>query len=59
LVLGKGFVQQKDLDNDDKFFADFDEESASNYEDRNVFEIIDYRKDKVGFLNAISKLMNI
>ena len=59
LVLGKGFVQQKDWDNDDKFFADFDEESASDYEDRNVFEIIDYRKDKVGFANAISKLMNI
>jgi hypothetical protein len=32
--------------------VDFDEESASNYEDRNVFEIIDYRKDK-STLNAI------
>lgn len=59
LVLGKGFVQPKDWDNGDKFFADFDEESASDYEDRNVFEIIDYRKDKVGFADAISKLMNI
>jgi len=59
LVLGKGFVQPKDWDNGDKFFADFNEESASDYEDRNVFEIIDYRKDKVGFANAISKLMNI
>lgn len=59
LVLGKGFVQQKDWDNDDKFFADFDEESASDYEDRNVFEINDYRKDKTRFADAISKLMNI
>lgn len=59
LVLGKGFVQPKDWDNGDKFFADFDEESASDYEDRNVFEIIDYRIDKVGFADAISKLMNI
>lgn len=59
LVLGKGFVQQKDWDNEDKFFADFDEESASDYEDRNVFKIIDYSKDKIGFADAISKLMNI
>lgn len=59
LVLGKGFVQQKDWDNGDKFFADFDEESASDYEDRNVFKIIDHRKDKLGFADAISKLMNI
>lgn len=59
LVLGKGFVQQKDWDNDDKFFADFDEESASDYEDRNVFKIIDYSKDRIGFADAISKLMNI
>lgn len=59
LVLGKGFVQQKDWDNDDKFFADFDEESASDYEDRNVFKIIDYSKDSIGFADAISKLMNI
>jgi hypothetical protein len=59
LVLGKGFVQQKDWDNGDKFFADFDEESASDYEDRNVFNIIDHRKDKLGFADAISKLMNL
>lgn len=59
LVLGKGFVQQKDWDNDDKFFADFDEESASDYEDRNVFKIIDFSKDRIGFADAISKLMNI
>jgi hypothetical protein len=59
LVLGKGFVQQKDWDNEDKFFADFDQESASDYEDRNVFKIIDYRKNKKGFEDAIDKLMNI
>lgn len=59
LVLGKGFVQQKDWDNDDKFFADFDAESASDYEDRSVYKIIDYRKDKAGFTDAISKLMNM
>ena len=45
--------------NRDKFFADFDEESASDYEDRNVFKIIDYSKNKIGFADAISKLMNI
>jgi 5-methylcytosine-specific restriction protein B len=58
LVLGKGFVQLKDWDNDDKFFADFDAESASDYEERSVYKIIDYRKDKAGFTDAISKLMN-
>ncbi|MDO9510110.1 MAG: AAA family ATPase [Candidatus Magasanikbacteria bacterium] len=59
LVLGQGFVKPKDWDNEDRFFADFDDESASDYEDRNVFEIINYSKDKTGFANAISKLMNI
>ncbi|HCE53835.1 MAG TPA: hypothetical protein DER05_02085 [Lutibacter sp.] len=59
LVLGQGFVKPKDWDNEDRFFADFDDESASDYEDRNVFEIINYSNDKTGFANAISKLMNI
>jgi hypothetical protein len=59
LVLGIGFVQQNDWDDDDKFFADFNEESTSDYDDRNIFKIIDYRKNKTGFADAINKLMNL
>lgn len=61
LVLGPGFVKKKEWNNDSDSFADFDYESATEFEDRSVFEIIDYRKESEGtdeFLNAIRRLMN-
>ncbi len=46
LVLGKGFVKQKEWDKETDSFADFDEyENSSDFEDRNVFEIVDYRNE--------------
>jgi 5-methylcytosine-specific restriction protein B len=46
LVLGKGFVKQKEWDKETDSFADFEEyENSSDFEDRNVFEIVDYRKE--------------
>ena len=41
LILGKGFVKLKELDTNDDVFADFD--GSTDYADREVFEIVDYR----------------
>jgi AAA domain (dynein-related subfamily) len=46
LVLGKGFVKAKEWGKGQEGFADFDNESADSYEEREVYEIIDYSKMK-------------
>ncbi|MCB0463875.1 MAG: AAA family ATPase [Flavobacteriaceae bacterium] len=43
LVLGKGFVNKKDWDKIADAFADFDHESRGDFEERDIYEIIDYR----------------
>ena len=43
LVLGQGFVQKKEWNKSSDSFAEFDYQSSSEFEDREVFEIIDYR----------------
>lgn len=43
LVLGRGFVKQKEWDKTTDSFAEFDYDNSSDFEERNVFEIIDYR----------------
>ena len=43
LVLGDGFVTLKEWDKAEDSFADFNQESASDFEDRPIYEIIDYR----------------
>mgnify|MGYP003988142331 FL=1 len=43
LVLGDGFVTLKEWSISENSFADFNQESASDFEDRPVYEIIDYR----------------
>ncbi|MBC5834353.1 AAA domain-containing protein [Flavobacterium sp. F372] len=45
LVLGKGFVRQKEWDKTSDSFADFDYDNSNDFEERNVFEIIDYRNE--------------
>ncbi|MDB5117019.1 MAG: hypothetical protein JWQ79_2511 [Mucilaginibacter sp.] len=69
LVLGKGFIRIKKASIDDKLFADFDYDS-SDLKDRDVFEILDYRKSssfemelngnlqQVSFTVAIDLLLN-
>lgn len=42
LVLGKGFVRLKDNGDNLDCFAEFDSERASDFKDREVYEIIDY-----------------
>lgn len=67
LVLGKGFVCKKEWGKDIDKFANFDYESSSDFEERDVYEIIDYRKEdldysikqiKLNFNLAIKLLMN-
>ncbi len=68
LVLGDGFVRVKN--GEQHIFADFESESASDFEDRPVYEIIDYckadtqhtlklkdREIKMDFVNALKRLM--
>jgi hypothetical protein len=43
LVLGKGFVNLKESDKGSNIFADFDD-AGDDFDNRNVYEIIDYRK---------------
>ena len=61
LVLGQGFVQKKEWNKDSDSFAEFDYESASEFDDRPVYEIIDHRDNDQAddsFVNAIKTLMN-
>ncbi|MEI6142165.1 MAG: AAA family ATPase [Mariniphaga sp.] len=61
LVLGQGFVQKKDWNKDSDYFAEFEYESASEFDDRPVYEIIDHRNNAQtdeSFAKAIKSLMN-
>lgn len=49
LVLGRGFVCKKEWGKLGDAFADFDIESASDYEDKDVYEIIDYTKQGLDY----------
>ncbi|MFB9080752.1 AAA family ATPase [Flavobacterium procerum] len=60
LVLGKGFVYLKESNKESNIFAKFDD-FENDFEDRNVYEIIDYRDEldeKMKFGQAIQYLMN-
>lgn len=46
LVLGKGFVHLKESDKGTDTFADFDDDASNDFDNRNVYEIINYRKVK-------------
>lgn len=70
LILGKGFIKLKEYEKETTVFADFDTDTANDFDDRNVYEIIDYRKVKdyklkinktvldMNFETAIQVLMN-
>lgn len=55
MVLGKGFIRKKEWDNQNDSFADFDFESSSNFDDRDVYEIINYLKSDIGYSVKIKK----
>lgn len=46
LVLGKGFVHLKEWDKGTNAFADFDDDTSNDFDNKNVYEIIDYKKVK-------------
>lgn len=70
LILGKGFIKLKEYEKETTVFADFDTDTANDFDDRNVYEIIDYRTVKdyklkvnktvldMNFEKAIQVLMN-
>ncbi len=60
LVLGKGFVDRKNGNKSNGTFATFDYDGADDFADREIFEIIDYRKGEhdSSFEKAIKDLMN-
>ncbi len=61
LVLGQGFVQKKEWNKNSDSFAEFEYESASEFDDRPVYEIIDHRDNDQAddsFESAIKTLMN-
>lgn len=60
LVLGKGFVSLRESNKESNIFAQFDD-LDNGFEDRNIYEIIDYRDEldeKMKFGQAIQYLMN-
>ncbi|MCX6271963.1 MAG: AAA family ATPase [Bacteroidetes bacterium] len=70
LVLGKGFIRKKNWDNKIDSFADFPSESSYDFDDKDVYQIIDYsdkglvHEVKIGdktiemnFMKAIKLLM--
>jgi hypothetical protein len=64
LVLGDGFVKVQDVPNKGNIFADFDYDYSSEFNERAVYTIIDYRKqtsqvDGLTFEKAIKKLVKI
>lgn len=58
LVLGDGFIQFDEWNEDGNFFASVDD-SKTDYDIKDLYSIIEYKQDnKVGFSEALSKLMN-
>ena len=58
LVLGDGFIQFDEWNEDDNFFASV-ADSKTDYDIKDLYSIIEYKQDnKVGFSEALSKLMN-
>jgi hypothetical protein len=49
LVLGQGFVKMNEWDKDSDSFADFDYQSSSEFSEREIFQIIDYRKPGIQY----------
>lgn len=66
LVLSKGFVKLKESDSNSTVFADFDTNYSNDFEERNIYEIIDYQREvnyqidgkNMNFENALKLLMN-
>ena len=51
LVLGKGFISKKEWDKSSYSFADFDYEGSGDFDEKEVYRIIDYRSDELSTLS--------
>ncbi|MGQ2984342.1 AAA family ATPase [Flavobacterium sp.] len=51
LVLGKGFISKKEWDKSSYSFADFDYEGSGDFDEKEVYRIIDYRSDESSILS--------
>lgn len=49
LILGNGFVRQKEWSKEEDSFADFDYSNSSEFEAKEVYEIMDYRKAGIDY----------
>ncbi|MFH0733785.1 MAG: AAA family ATPase [bacterium] len=70
LVLGNGFIKKKELENNLELFADFEYDNKSDFDERIIYEIIDYRMNssisckinnkttELTFEKAVKLLMN-
>lgn len=47
LVLGRGFISKKEWDKSSYSFADFEYEGSGDFDEKEVFRIIDYRSDEL------------
>lgn len=54
LILGSGFVQKLEKES---VFADFDYSDSSQYDQKEIFEIINHKDDPAGFKFALQTLM--
>ena len=54
LVLGQGFVNLKNWDNRVESFAEFDHESSGDFDNKDVYEIIDYRDNNINLVNNVN-----
>ena len=52
LVLGKGFISKKEWDKSSYSFADFDYEGSGDFDEKEVFRIVDYRSDELTVLST-------
>jgi hypothetical protein len=60
LVLGRGFVREKaDVKDAKGLFCDFDGYDSSDFSDKKVFEIIDYRPEALAKLNPKPTFNNV
>jgi hypothetical protein len=48
-VLGKGFIREKQVIKDKTIFADFDGFEDGDYNEKAVYEIVDYRIDNIEY----------
>ena len=55
LVLGKGFIAKKYWNKDDSSFANFDSESTSDFDEREVYKIINYTTEGIDYKLVIDE----